>query len=389
LLSAQSTADGLLRLVGEDDLQRRVQDRITGRGRVTDDEAPRLARVLLTGQVHLVPQSELDQVRAAQPGIDLCRGSRQPAAGIVGDQQQILSKEHAHTLPSLHRSIWRGETFGLVGESGCGKTTIGRVIVGLDRPTSGVINFGGRDLAKVSSREYRRQRRKIHFMFQDSYASLDPRMRAGTILREPLVAQGLGSRGEQRRRVEEMLDHVGLPWQAIERYPHEFSGGQRQRLGFARALTLSPDLIVADEPVSALDVSIQAQMLNLMNDLQRELGLTYLFISHDLAVVRYLSNDIGVMYLGKLVEVGPADKVYGSPAHPYTKGLIIAAPVADPQAEKAKVRAGVAGEVPSAITPPSLCRFRTRARSRRTGARKRSRCCDRSDPRISRPAISR
>jgi len=177
LLSAQSTADGLLRLVGEDDLQRRVQDRITGRGRVTDDEAPRLARVLLTGQVHLVPQSELDQVRAAQPGIDLCRGSRQPAAGIVGDQQQILSKEHAHTLPSLHRSIWRGETFGLVGESGCGKTTIGRVIVGLDRPTSGVINFGGRDLAKVSSREYRRQRRKIHFMFQDSYASLDPRMR--------------------------------------------------------------------------------------------------------------------------------------------------------------------------------------------------------------------
>jgi oligopeptide/dipeptide ABC transporter ATP-binding protein len=256
--------------------------------------------------------------------------------------------------------IRQGETFGLVGESGCGKTTIGRVIVGLDRPTSGVINFEGRDLAKVSGREYRRQRRKIQFMFQDSYASLDPRMRAGTILREPLVAQGIGSRGEQRRRVEEMLDHVGLPPQAIERYPHEFSGGQRQRLGFARALMLSPDLIVADEPVSALDVSIQAQMLNLMNDLQRELGLTYLFISHDLAVVRYLSTDIGVMYLGKLVEVGPADQVYGSPAHPYTKGLIDAAPVADPQAEKAKVRAGVAGELPSAITPPSGCRFRTR-----------------------------
>jgi peptide/nickel transport system ATP-binding protein len=256
--------------------------------------------------------------------------------------------------------IRRGETFGLVGESGCGKTTIGRVIVGLDRPTSGVINFEGRDLAKVSGREYRRQRRKIQFMFQDSYASLDPRMRAGTILREPLVVQGIGSRGEQRRRVEEMLDHVGLPRQAIERYPHEFSGGQRQRLGFARALMLSPDLIVADEPVSALDVSIQAQMLNLMNELQRELGLTYLFISHDLAVVRYLSNDIGVMYLGKLVEVDPADKVYGSPAHPHTKGLIDAAPVADPQAEKAKVRAGVAGELPSAITPPSGCRFRTR-----------------------------
>ena len=253
-----------------------------------------------------------------------------------------------------------GETFGLVGESGCGKTTIGRVIVGLDKPTSGVINFEGKDLAKVSSRAYRRQRRKIQFMFQDSYASLDPRMRAGTILREPLAAQGIGSRGEQQRRVEEMLDHVGLPRQALERYPHEFSGGQRQRLGFARALMLSPDLIVADEPVSALDVSIQAQMLNLMSELQRELGLTYLFISHDLAVVRYLSDQIGVMYLGKLVEVGPADKVYGSPAHPYTKGLIDSAPVADPQAEKAKVRAGVGGELPSAISPPSGCRFRTR-----------------------------
>ena len=257
-------------------------------------------------------------------------------------------------------AIRRGETFGLVGESGCGKTTIGRVIVGLDKPTSGVINFEGRDLAKVSSREYRRQRRKIQFMFQDSYASLDPRMRAGIILREPLVAQRIGSRREQQRQVEEMLDHVGLPRLAIDRYPHEFSGGQRQRLGFARALMLSPDLIVADEPVSALDVSIQAQMLNLMNELQRELDLTYMFISHDLAVVRYLANDIGVMYLGKLVEVGPADKVYGSPAHPYTKGLIDAAPVADPVAEKAKVRAGVAGELPSAILPPSGCRFRTR-----------------------------
>ncbi|HEV3290117.1 MAG TPA: ABC transporter ATP-binding protein [Streptosporangiaceae bacterium] len=254
----------------------------------------------------------------------------------------------------------RGETFGLVGESGCGKTTIGRVIVGLDKPTSGVINFEGKDLAKAKGREYRRQRRKIQFMFQDSYASLDPRMRAGAILREPLIVQHIGSREEQQRRVEEMLDHVGLPRQAADRYPHEFSGGQRQRLGFARALMLSPDLIVADEPVSALDVSIQAQMLNLMRELQRELSLTYLFISHDLAVVRYLSADIGVMYLGKLVEVGPAEAVYRSPAHPYTRGLIDSAPIADPLAEKAKVRAGVAGELPSAILPPSGCRFRTR-----------------------------
>jgi peptide/nickel transport system ATP-binding protein len=302
-----------------------------------------------------------------------------PGAALVSGAGSLLSIEHlvknfpvtkgavlqrrigwVSAVADVSFGVRPGETFGLVGESGCGKTTIGRVIVGLDKPTSGVINFEGKDLAKVSSREYRRQRRKIQFMFQDSYASLDPRMRAGTILREPLVAQGVGSRGEQRRRVEEMLDHVGLPRQAIERYPHEFSGGQRQRLGFARALILSPDLIVADEPVSALDVSIQAQMLNLMSELQRELGLTYLFISHDLAVVRYLSDQIGVMYLGKLVEVGPADKVYRSPAHPYTEGLIDSAPVADPLAEKAKVRAGVAGELPSAISPPSGCRFRTR-----------------------------
>ena len=256
--------------------------------------------------------------------------------------------------------IRRGETFGLVGESGCGKTTIGRLIVGLEKANGGNITFGGVDLAKVTGREYRRLRRKIQYMFQDSYASLDPRMRAGTILREPLVVQHIGSRQDQQRRIAEMLDHVGLPESAVDRYPHEFSGGQRQRLGFARALMLRPELIVADEPVSALDVSIQAQVLNLMSGLQHELGLTYLFISHDLAVVRYLSDHIGVMYLGKLVEVGPAEEVYLRPAHPYTKGLIDSAPVADPVAEEAKVRAGVTGELPSAISPPSGCRFRTR-----------------------------
>jgi peptide/nickel transport system ATP-binding protein len=256
--------------------------------------------------------------------------------------------------------IRRGETFGLVGESGCGKTTIGRVIVGLEKATAGTISFGSVDLATVSGREYRRLRRKIQYMFQDSYASLDPRMRAGTILREPLAVQHIGSRQEQERRLAEMLDHVGLPGSAADRYPHEFSGGQRQRLGFARALMLRPELIVADEPVSALDVSIQAQVLNLMSELQREFGLTYMFISHDLAVVRYLSDHIGVMYLGKLVEVGPAEEVYLQPAHPYTRGLIDSAPVADPVAEKAKVQAGVTGELPSAISPPSGCRFRTR-----------------------------
>ena len=256
--------------------------------------------------------------------------------------------------------IRKGETLGLVGESGCGKTTIGRMLVGLEKPTAGSISFGGKDLARSSGREYRRERRDIQYMFQDSYSSLDPRMRAGSILREPLIVQGMGSRREQFAKVKEMLGKVGLPEAWTERYPHEFSGGQRQRLGFARALMLNPQLIIADEPVSALDVSIQAQVLNMMRDLQRELGLTYLFISHDLSVVRYLSNHIGVMYLGKLVEIGTADEVYLRPAHPYTKGLIESAPTADPVTERSKVHAGITGELPSALHPPTGCRFRTR-----------------------------
>jgi peptide/nickel transport system ATP-binding protein len=256
--------------------------------------------------------------------------------------------------------IRRGETLGLVGESGCGKTTVGRMLVGLEKPTAGVIRFSGEDLAKSSGRQYRRERRDIQYMFQDSYASLDPRMRAGTILREPLVIQGVGSRKQQLAKVKEMLGRVGLPESAAERYPHEFSGGQRQRLGFARALIHDPLLIVADEPVSALDVSIQAQVLNMMRDLQQQLRLTYLFISHDLSVVRYLSNHIGVMYLGKLVEIGTADEVYLRPAHPYTKGLIESAPTADPDAERPKTHEGISGELPSALHPPSGCRFRTR-----------------------------
>jgi len=263
-------------------------------------------------------------------------------------------------VADVNFTIRSGETFGLVGESGCGKSTIGKLVVGLETPTGGSINFEGKDLAQSSAREYRRERRNIQLMFQDSYASLDPRMRAGTLLREPLVIQHIGSKKEQLEKVDEMLDKVGLPRSAADRYPHEFSGGQRQRLGFARALMLQPELIVADEPVSALDVSIQAQVLNMMKELQHDLGLTYLFISHDLGVVRYLSDKIGVMYLGKLVEVGPAEEVYLRPAHPYTKGLLDSAPVADPEAEKSKVSEGVTGELPSAIHPPSGCRFRTR-----------------------------
>ncbi len=257
-------------------------------------------------------------------------------------------------------AIPAGQTFGMVGESGCGKTTIGRLIVGLERADSGAIVLDGQNLAKLSPRERRRRGSKVQLMFQDSYASMDPRMRVGPILREPLAIQHAGSRREQQAKITAMLDEVGLPRAAVERYPHEFSGGQRQRLGLARALVLSPKLLVADEPVSALDVSIQAQILNLMQDLQRDLGLTYLFISHDLSVVRYMSDTIGVMYLGKLVEVGPADNVYYHPVHPYTKGLIDAIPLADPREERATRQKGVAGELPSNIHPPSGCRFRTR-----------------------------
>jgi peptide/nickel transport system ATP-binding protein len=257
-------------------------------------------------------------------------------------------------------SVPSGSTFGLVGESGCGKTTIGRLIVGLEKPNAGSIVLNGKNLAKMSTRERRHNSRMVQLMFQDSYASMDPRMRVGTILREPMVIQRDGNRSSQAKRVAAILDEVGLPAAAAERYPHEFSGGQRQRLGLARALILRPSMIVADEPVSALDVSIQAQILNLMRDLQREHGLTYLFISHDLSVVRYMSSVIGVMYLGKLVEVGPAADVYFRPVHPYTKGLIDTVPVADPSLEKAKQRQGVQGELPSAVAPPSGCRFRTR-----------------------------
>jgi peptide/nickel transport system ATP-binding protein len=256
--------------------------------------------------------------------------------------------------------VIRGETFGLVGESGCGKTTLGRLIVSLEKLTSGSIRFDGVEVSKLRGGALRRARQDLQLMFQDPYASLDPRMRIASTLREPLQVQHLGSRPEQVARIRQLLSEIGLPATAMDLYPHEFSGGQRQRIGFARALTVRPRLIVADEPVSALDVSVQSQVLNLMRRLQGEYDLTYIFISHDLSVVRYLADRIGVMYLGKLVEIGPADEVYERPAHPYTAGLLEAIPLADPERERAKGKAVIKGELPSAANPPSGCRFRTR-----------------------------
>ncbi len=258
-------------------------------------------------------------------------------------------------------SIRKGEVFGLVGESGCGKTTVGRLVVALEKANGGKLRFEGREIQDLTGQRLRRVRRDVQLMFQDPYASLDPRMRVGSIVREPLKVQRIGSATDQRRRVGQLMDEVGLSRTAVDRYPHEFSGGQRQRIGLARALALEPKLIVADEPVSALDVSIQAQILNLMKDLQTRHGLTLVLISHDLAVVRYMADTIGVMYLGRLVEMGPAHEVYEHPAHHYTRGLLDAVPEADPVKSRLKVAAtGVRGELPSAVDPPSGCRFRTR-----------------------------
>jgi len=265
-------------------------------------------------------------------------------------------------VSSVTFDIRRGETFGLVGESGCGKTTVGRLLVALDQANSGSILFEGTEMSSLNAGDLRNRRRDLQLMFQDPYASLDPRMRVGTIIREPLKVHGVGTADEQEDKVRSLLTEVGLSAASVDRYPHEFSGGQRQRIGLARALALDPKLIVADEPVSALDVSIQAQILNLMKDLQSKHGLTYMMISHDLAVVRYMADTIGVMYLGKLVEQGPAAEIYANPAHHYTRGLLDAVPDADVATARAKAHRPptVQGELPSAMAPPSGCRFRTR-----------------------------
>ena len=257
-------------------------------------------------------------------------------------------------------SVKKGETYGLVGESGCGKSTVGRLIAGLERPSGGAIELDGRDLATLKGRDAVRIHRDVQMMFQDSYAAMDPRMRIDQILAEPMSIQKTGNARQIAERILEILEQVGLTEEILDRYPHEFSGGQLQRIGFARSLTLAPDLIVADEPVSALDVSVQAQVLNLMKDLQQELGLSYLFISHDLAVVQYMADRIGVMYLGRIVEEGPASEVVKNPKHPYTKALIDSIPVPDPEFKHDENAIKLTGEPPSAINPPEGCRFRPR-----------------------------
>jgi oligopeptide transport system ATP-binding protein len=279
-------------------------------------------------------------------------------SGIVVEREVA----RVRAVDGVSLQLREGETLGLVGESGCGKSTLCRVILQLIAPTSGSVRFAGRELVGLSQRELRPLRRQMQMIFQDPFASLNPRKRVGQIISDPMELHGLASGAALKRSVQDLLDRVGLQAEHYNRYPHEFSGGQRQRIGIARAVALRPKLIIADEPVSALDVSVQAQIVNLLEDLQAEFGLSYLFVAHDLGVVRHVSDRVAVMYLGKVVETAESDALYTKPIHPYSNALLSAVPVPDPRRNATRERVVLEGDVPSPIDPPTGCRFHTRCR---------------------------
>jgi len=320
------------------------------------------------------PTSASNTVAAASTGTaDAAAAAAAPPANLVEVDDLTIrfpvgrtgfwgnTKLEVHAVEDVSLTVGRGETLGLVGESGSGKTTIGRAVLRRIDPTAGTIRFDGQDITKVKGEALRRLRRRMQLVFQDPYASLNPRMSVLELVAEPLVVHGLARNAEAaREQVTQLLDRCGLPEDAVDRRPHAFSGGQRQRIGIARALALQPEFIVADEPVSALDVSVRAQVVNLLQDLQAELGLSYLFIAHDLSVVRHISHRIAILYAGKLVELAPADRVYDHPIHPYTEALLSSVPVPDPPVQRRRRRIVLEGEIPNPIDPPKGCRFQTR-----------------------------